>query len=219
MSPRPLALAALLALALAPRALAQEKPAPATPTATGDGFQIQEVAANSPLATLGLRAGDVIISINGHPASRADASALYEALKSETEIALEIERPGEGRKTLTISFEHGRMTRKEPPPQPAAPEGEDPQYAEMSKAVGITPEQAPQVKKIIAEGQDEFERRLAEITRSSAVEVQAIEKLGDAVAKKTEERILEILTPEQKPRFKAYLKEKEALRDREEGGK
>ena len=72
-------------------------------TAAGDdvdyggqvAFQITFIEDNSPLSTrLGFQAGDIVISVNGYPASKANARQLFETLKHESDFRVEIDRGG-----------------------------------------------------------------------------------------------------------------------------
>ncbi|GIW72934.1 MAG: hypothetical protein KatS3mg102_2476 [Planctomycetota bacterium] len=64
-----------------------------------DGQEATEITAidpDSPLAAhLGLRAGDIIVKVNGYPAARSRARELYEILKNERDFEVEIIRNGQ----------------------------------------------------------------------------------------------------------------------------
>jgi hypothetical protein len=65
-------------------------------------FQIRDISEGSPLANqLGFQPNDVIISVNGYPASMGNARQLYETLKNEKQFQVEIDRAGQ---RMTIPY-------------------------------------------------------------------------------------------------------------------
>jgi Spy/CpxP family protein refolding chaperone len=102
---------------------------------------------------------------------------------------------------------------KEPPlPPPPGESGGDGwrhsvqgELQELTQALSLTREQAAQVRTIVADSQNEFERRLMEAGQQGVRDVSIIETIGDEVSKKTERRIRQILYPEQQQAFDAYL--------------
>jgi hypothetical protein len=67
-----------------------------------EAYQIGEIGEGSPLANqLGLQPGDILISVNGYPASASNSRQLYETLKNETHFELAIDRGGQ---RITIPY-------------------------------------------------------------------------------------------------------------------
>ncbi|MFC1707146.1 hypothetical protein ACFL59_10075 [Planctomycetota bacterium] len=102
-----------------------------------------------------------------------------------------------------------------PPPikaPPPAPRGEpwgpstDNEMDELAAAVKLTPEQREEVKQLIMNGQDEFERRLIEAGQTGVRDISAIEEIGQEVSKQTEDRINQLLYPEQRQAFGEYMR-------------
>lgn len=61
----------------------------------GGGFQMQQIQAGSLYEKLGLRAGDVIKSVNGTPVNSAeDAIRLYQQIQNVGSVQMEIVRGG-----------------------------------------------------------------------------------------------------------------------------
>jgi len=220
--------AALLAAALAaPAALAQEAPRAPTPTATAEG----EIEAN--VAELAREAALT-------PDQAAEVKRIVLAGQAELErLAREGKGPDDLARAAAAASEsvHEQILAILAPDQrpkyaawrerklgEAKREGleghtDDPETAELAKALALTPEQTRRVEKIIADHQTEFERRVAEASRTGTGEeaMKAIEKIGEDVAKKANDAIAGVLTPEQREKFKARLDEQERLRKREEG--
>ncbi len=68
-----------------------------------DAVQLEWIDERSPIAShLGLQPGDIIVSVNGRPASREQARQLYEELKNERDFEVLIIRNGQ-RMTLHYS--------------------------------------------------------------------------------------------------------------------
>lgn len=79
----------------------------------GRGFQIQWLDRNSYLAAgLGLRAGDVVVSVNGHSVLGGSARALHTKLKGARRFAVLVERKG---KQVVLAFEVPRWLPPEKP--------------------------------------------------------------------------------------------------------
>lgn len=65
-------------------------------------FQMHEIAEDSPLSTrLGFMPGDIIISVNGYPASKGNSRQLYDTLKNERAFVVAIKRQGQD---MTLRF-------------------------------------------------------------------------------------------------------------------
>lgn len=64
-------------------------------------------------ATLGLKAGDVIVEIDGHEISAADAAAPFQGLAADASMTLTIERSGQ-MVTLNIANGTAVTTAKQP---------------------------------------------------------------------------------------------------------
>jgi hypothetical protein len=86
---------------------------------------------------------------------------------------------------------------------------EDGEIDEMSRALKLNPEQRTEVKKIILESQNEFERRLIEASQKGERDITIIERIGDDVSQKTQQRIKQILSAEQQKPFDDLMREKE----------
>ena len=101
-----------------------------------------------------------------------------------------------------------------PPPPPAASDSpwgasEDSELDEMANTLKLNQEQREQTRKIILEGQNEFETKLMEVSRSGTEhDVLAIERIGEEVSNRTQARIDQILFPEQKSKFADLMKRK-----------
>ena len=69
------------------------------------GYKLVGVRPNSLFRTIGIRSGDVIMSVNGQPIdSAAKALGLFDKLKSEPQVGVKIERRGQ-EKELTYSIQ------------------------------------------------------------------------------------------------------------------
>ena len=66
---------------------------------------LTEIHAGSPAVDAGLKAGDVLLAVDGNDVAGKDIEQVNEFLKGfpGTEVALELERPGAGRQTLTVT--------------------------------------------------------------------------------------------------------------------
>ncbi len=68
-------------------------------------FSMKEIAEDSPLSTrLGFQPGDVVISVNGFPASKGEARGLYDKLRNDRTFNVVIERQGQ-RMTMTYRIQ------------------------------------------------------------------------------------------------------------------
>lgn len=108
----------------------------------------------------------------------------------------------------------GRDVAPPPPPDPgnAEPWGaaEDSELDEMAAVLQLNPEQREHVKKIILDGQNEFERLLIEASQSGERDIMIIERIGEQVSKQTQGKIDQILFPEQRGKFAELMRKKEA---------
>lgn len=89
---------------------------------------------------------------------------------------------------------------------------EDSEMDEMSQALKLNPEQKDAVRKIVMDGQLDFEKRLIALGQKGERDINAIEREGDAVSQKVRERIRQVLYPEQVNLFDGYMKTKEEAR-------
>ncbi len=106
------------------------------------------------------------------------------------------------------------------PPGPPVPEDGEPEEGhgwgtsgeneldELASVLKLNPEQREEVKRIIMDGQQEFERALIAISQSGERDARAIERVGDEISKRTQERIDGILYPEQKEPFREIMRKK-----------
>lgn len=68
-----------------------------------NAFKITDIAEGSPIANqLGFQPGDIVISVNGYPASAANARQLFDTLKNERHFQVAIDRGGQ---KLTIPYD------------------------------------------------------------------------------------------------------------------
>ncbi|MHC4390739.1 MAG: hypothetical protein ACYS22_05390 [Planctomycetota bacterium] len=81
---------------------------------------------------------------------------------------------------------------------------------ELSKAVGLSKEQTAQVRQIILDGQQEFERRMIEAGQRGERDLGVIDRIGQEMAARTEQAIRQGLYPEQQRKFDKYVN---SLRD------
>jgi hypothetical protein len=199
-----LTFAAAIVVAAAFPASAQEKgttppTAPAATTAT----------AAPTLEVLFREAGwiekdDTVVGVNGQPYTRETDAAVYAKVKDDTKFSIEVDRAGKGRTTIT-----GDTT---PPKTDAS--NEDPtspgEMEEMSKDLRLTPLQTAAVRNAIIRGQHDFEQRLIEASNSGARDIEAIEKIGQEVSRRAQERISRILFPEQRASFDMFMEKAKA---------
>jgi hypothetical protein len=80
---------------------------------TAKGVEIGWTMPGSPAEQAGLKSGDVVRSVDGQDASAWEVPQLVERIRGEagTPVTLEVERPGEGRRTVTVS--RSRIVNKE----------------------------------------------------------------------------------------------------------
>ena len=71
----------------------------------GERIVLVEVQAGSPALEAGLKAGDVLVSVDANDVTGKDIGQVNEILKGfpGTEVALEVDRPGAGEQTLTVT--------------------------------------------------------------------------------------------------------------------
>jgi hypothetical protein len=190
-------LIAILCLAGAAGARAADGPEAATRTAGAIDL--------APLfVQLGLvQPGDRVVRVNGLEPTAPNARAIFRSLGAEEQVRLVIERAGAGEMRLTAALPAA--------PKPAAANpSEDQELDEMASRLSLTPEQREKVKKIILDGQNEFERKLIAAAKGGVAGPEGIEKIGEEVSTATQKRIDEILFPEQKAKFAEFVKEKRA---------
>jgi Spy/CpxP family protein refolding chaperone len=106
------------------------------------------------------------------------------------------------------------------PPTPTAEpsDPEDMELEELAAVLALAPAQKAEIRKILREGQDEFERRLTAATRENRTDPGVIEKIGEEVSKEVEAKVLKVLDEKQRAAYKKWLAEKEEEAKREEGG-
>lgn len=80
---------------------------------TAQGVEIGWTMPGSPADQAGLKSGDVVRSVDGQDAAGMQVGQLVERIRGEagTSVTLEVERPGEGRRTVTVS--RSRIVNKE----------------------------------------------------------------------------------------------------------
>ncbi|GIW71704.1 MAG: hypothetical protein KatS3mg102_1246 [Planctomycetota bacterium] len=97
-----------------------------------------------------------------------------------------------------------------PPPSPsgepwgASQEGE---IERLAGALGLDQQQREEVRRAIIQGQNEFERRLIEASQAGERDITIIERIGEEISRRTEQRIRQLLRPEQLERFERYMQE------------
>jgi Spy/CpxP family protein refolding chaperone len=96
------------------------------------------------------------------------------------------------------SFAHRSYAATQAPATPSEPERRAKHLAEMTKEVGLTPEQSTQFDQIIHQAHDDMK---AIHEKSDADE--------DAVRQRAREQMRSLLTPEQRPKFEAMIQRKE----------
>ncbi len=108
-----------------------------------------------------------------------------------------------------------------PPPPPGDPQtdgnnpwgaAEDSQLDEMAAVIKLDVAQREETKKIILDGQNEFERLLIEASKGGERDITAIEKIGEQVSKKTQARIEQLLREDQKGAFREYIRKQEEVK-------
>jgi Spy/CpxP family protein refolding chaperone len=93
------------------------------------------------------------------------------------------------------------------PPTLSEPERRAKRVAEMTKEVGLTPDQATSIDRIIHQAHDEMKA----IHEKSDADV-------DAVRQKAREQMRQLLTVEQKPKFEAMVEKMDAERKKQQPG-
>jgi hypothetical protein len=91
-------------------------------------------------------------------------------------------------------------------PWGASEEGE---LDKLAGALNLDQPQREEVKRIILQAQNEFEKRLIEASQSGERDIMIIERIGEEVSKNTEQRIRQILRPGQQENFDRYLAEQQ----------
>ena len=91
---------------------------------------------------------------------------------------------------------------------PSEPERRAKRVAEMTKDVGLTPEQSTQIDQIIHQAHDEMKA----IHEKSDADV-------DVVRQRAREQMRALLTPEQKPKFEAIIQRMDQERKKQQAGK
>jgi Spy/CpxP family protein refolding chaperone len=86
------------------------------------------------------------------------------------------------------------------------PERRAKRIAEMTKEVGLTPEQSTQIDQIIHQAHDEMKT----IHEKSDADV-------DVVRQRAREQMRSLLTPEQRPKFEAMIQRKDQERKKQQG--
>ena len=86
------------------------------------------------------------------------------------------------------------------------PERRAKRVAEMTKEVGLTPEQSTQIDQIIHQAHDEMKT----IHEKSDADV-------DVVRQRAREQMRSLLTPEQRPKFEAMIQRKDQERKKQQG--
>src|SRR5262252_10802624 len=86
------------------------------------------------------------------------------------------------------------------------PERRAKRVAEMTREVGLTPEQSTQIDQIIHQAHDEI-KTIHEKTDADV----------DVVRQKTREQMRSLLTPEQKPKFEAWIQRMDLEKKKQQG--
>ena len=104
------------------------------------------------------------------------------------------------------SFAHRSYAATQGPTTLSEPERRAKRMAEMTREVGLTPEQSTQIDQII---------------RQAHGEIKAIHEKTDAdvdvVRQKTREQMRSLLTPEQKPKFEAWIQRMDLEKKKQQG--
>ena len=104
------------------------------------------------------------------------------------------------------SFAHRSYAATQGPTTLSEPERRAKRIAEMTREVGLTPEQSTQIDQII---------------RQAHGEIKAIHEKTDAdvdvVRQKTREQMRSLLTPEQKPKFEAWIQRMDQEKKKQQG--
>jgi len=104
------------------------------------------------------------------------------------------------------SFAHRSYAATQAPATLSEPERRAKRVAEMTKEVGLTPEQSTQIDQIIHQAHDEMKT----IHEKSDADV-------DAVRQRAREQMRSLLTPDQRPKFEAMIERWNQERKKQQG--
>jgi Spy/CpxP family protein refolding chaperone len=104
------------------------------------------------------------------------------------------------------SFAHRSYAATQGPTTLSEPERRAKRIAEMTREVGLTPEQSTQMDQIIHQAHDEI-KAIHEKTDADV----------DVVRQKTREQMRSLLTPEQKPKFEAWIQRMDQEKKKQQG--
>jgi len=104
------------------------------------------------------------------------------------------------------SFAHRSYAATQGPTTRSEPERRAKRIAEMTREVGLTPEQSTQMDQIIHQAHDEI-KAIHEKTDADV----------DVVRQKTREQMRSLLTPEQKPKFEAWIQRMDLEKKKQQG--
>ena len=104
------------------------------------------------------------------------------------------------------SFAHRSYAATQGPTTLSEPERRAKRIAEMTREVGLTPEQSTQIDQIIRQAHDEI-KAIHEKTDADV----------DVVRQKTREQMRSLLTPEQKPKFEAWIQRMDLEKKKQQG--
>jgi len=104
------------------------------------------------------------------------------------------------------SFAHRSYAATQGPTTLSEPERRAKRMAEMTREVGLTPEQSTQIDQIIHQAHDEI-KAIHEKTDADV----------DVVRQKTREQMRSLLTPEQKPKFEAWIQRMDLEKKKQQG--
>ena len=104
------------------------------------------------------------------------------------------------------SFAHRSYAATQGPTTLSEPERRAKRIAEMTREVGLTPEQSTQMDQIIHQAHDEI-KAIHEKTDADV----------DVVRQKTREQMRSLLTPEQKPKFEAWIQRMDLEKKKQQG--
>jgi len=104
------------------------------------------------------------------------------------------------------SFAHRSYAATQGPTTLSEPERRAKRIAEMTREVGLTPEQSTQIDQIIRQAHDEI-KAIHEKTDADV----------DVVRQKTREQMRSLLTPEQKPKFEAWIQRMDQEKKKQQG--
>ena len=104
------------------------------------------------------------------------------------------------------SFAHRSYAATQAPAALSEPERRAKHVREMTKEVGLTPEQSTQIDQIIHQAHDEMKA----IHEKSDADV-------DVVRQRAREQVRNLLTPEQRPKFEAMIQRMDQERKKQQG--